>query len=73
MMVAADVPTATCAYSLFAPPSSGSTSSMAGTTTKPPPMPNMPAQNPAKRPAASSATNGSSQPRLSNCMHQARP
>jgi len=41
---------------------------MAGTTMKPPPMPNMPAKKPASRPAASSATNGGSQEKLSKCI-----
>ena len=61
MMVAADVPIATWAIASLVPPSKGSTTSNAGTTTKPPPMPKMPAAKPASRPAASIATSGTSQ------------
>ena len=60
MMVAADVPIATWAMASFVPPSSGKTTSKAGTTTKPPPIPKMPAANPASNPAASMATSGTS-------------
>jgi len=61
MMVAAEVPMATWAYSLFMPPRSGRMMSIAGTTTKPPPTPNMPAVKPANRPAPSRATRGMTQ------------
>ena len=61
MMVAAEVPTAMWAYCAFSPPIRGRTTNRAGTTTKPPPIPNSPAAKPASKPAASMASRGTIQ------------
>lgn len=60
-MVASDVPTATCiVWSPWPTPieNDDNTATIAGTTTKPPPMPSSPAMKPASRPDASIASSG---------------